>query len=77
MNGEQYACRRLEPEMHVESPFMFTARAHLVQRRCHRTELGSECAAALVVTYRDTGHISPAAQRLIDLLAKYADGPPL
>jgi len=29
----------------------------------------------MVVTYRDSGYISPAAQRLIDLLAKYADSP--
>jgi len=30
----------------------------------------------MVVTYRDSGYISPAAQRLIHLLAKYADSPP-
>jgi DNA-binding transcriptional LysR family regulator len=29
----------------------------------------------MVVTYRDSGYVSPAAQRLIRLLAKYADPP--
>ena len=29
----------------------------------------------MVLTYRDSGYISPAAQRLIDLLAKYAVAP--
>jgi hypothetical protein len=29
----------------------------------------------MVVTYRDSGYISPAAQRLIELLAKYAVAP--
>lgn len=29
----------------------------------------------MVVTYRDSGYVSPAAQRLIRLLAKYADSP--